>query len=89
MKLEAGPLGGAVASVSAILWTICSLIVAVAPEPSAALTRSLFHVASGVPALSVTWGGYVLGLCVWSLGSGLFAWLCARLYNRMTLRREP
>lgn len=83
MKIEAARFGLAVGIGSAILWTLCSLLVAVAPEPSLAITRSLFHVVSGGPAWGVTWGGYLVGLFVWSVGSGLFAWLCAFLYNRM------
>ena len=83
MKLAAARFGLAVGIGSAILWTICSLLVAVMPEPSLALTRSLFHVASGGPVWGVTWAGYLVGLCVWSVGSGLFAWLCAGFYNRL------
>jgi len=83
MKLEAARVGLAVGFGSAILWTICSLLVAVMPGPSLALTRSLFHVASGGPVWGVTWAGYLVGLCVWSVGSGLFAWLCASFYNRL------
>ena len=83
MKLEASRLGLAVGVGSSILWTLCSILVAVAPEPSLAMTRSLFHVASGGPVWGVTWGGFIVGLAVWGVGSGLFAWLCAGLYNRM------
>jgi hypothetical protein len=88
MKIEAVPLGLAVGIGSAVFWTICSILVVAAPEPSLALTRGLFHVASGGPTLGITWGGYLVGLCVWSVGSGFFAWLCARLYNRMLPGRE-
>lgn len=85
MRLEAITLGVAVGIGSAIFWTICSILVAAAPEPSLALTRGLFHVTAGGPVWRITWGGYFTGLCVWSVGSGFFAWLCARLYNRMLL----
>lgn len=88
MKLEASRLGLAVGVGSAILWTLCSVLVALAPQPSLAVTRSLFHVASGGPVWGVTWGGFVVGLLVWSVGSGLFAWVCAGLYNRMLTTRE-
>lgn len=83
MKIEAVALGVAVGIATAVFWTVCSLFVVGAPEPSLALTRSLFHVASGGPVWGVTWAGYFVGLCIWSVGSGFFAWLCARLYNRM------
>ena len=83
MRIQAVTLGIAVGIGSAVLWSICSLLVAVGPEPSTALSRSLFHVSSGGPALGITWGGYLVGLCVWTVGSGFFAWFCACLYNRM------
>jgi 2TM family of unknown function (DUF5676) len=83
MKIEAARFGLAAGIGSAILWTLCSLVVAAMPEPSLAFTRSLFHLASGGPVWGVTWAGYLVGLCVWSVGSGLFAWLCAFLYNRL------
>ena len=88
MKIRAVTLGIAVGIGSAVLWTICSLLVALAPEPSMALTRSLFHVASGGPAWGITWGGYLVGLGVWTVGSGIFAWFCAQLYNRLLPGRE-
>jgi hypothetical protein len=88
MKIEAARVGLAVGIGSAILWTLCSLLVAAAPEPSLAITRRLFHVVSGGPAWGVTWGGYLGGLFVWSVGSGFFAWLCAFIYNRMPPARE-
>ncbi len=88
MKIETARLGLAVGVGSAILWTLCSTLVAVAPEASLATTRSLFHVASGGPVWGVTWGGFLVGLFVWGVGSGLFAWLCAGLYNRMLPARE-
>ena len=88
MRIQARSLGIAVGIGAAVLWTICSLLVAVAPEPSMALTRSLFHVASGGPAWGITWAGYLVGLFVWTAGSGIFAWLCAFLYNRMLPGRE-
>lgn len=88
MKIEAARFGLAVGIGSSILWTICSLLVAVMPEPSLALTRSLFHVASGGPVWGVSWTGYLVGLCVWSVGSALFAWLCAFLYDQLLPVRE-
>jgi hypothetical protein len=88
MKIEAARFGLAVGICSAILWTLCSLLIAEMPEASLALGRSLFHVASGGPAWGVTWAGYLVGLCVWSVGSGLFACFCAGLYNGMLPARE-
>ncbi len=88
MRIQAVTLGIAVGIGSAVLWTICSLLIALAPEPSMALTRSLFHVSSGGPAWGVNWGGYLVGLCVWTTASGIFAWFCAGLYNRLRPSRE-
>lgn len=87
-KMESVTLGVAVGIAAAVFWTICSFLIVVAPQPSLALTRNLFHVMSGGPAWGITWGGYFTGLCLWSVGSGFFAWLCAALYNRMLPQRE-
>jgi hypothetical protein len=88
MRIETVRLGLAVGIGSAIFWTFCSILVALAPGPSLAVTRDLFHLVSGGPGWGVTWRGYFVGLCGWSVGAGLFAWLCARLYNRMLPGRE-
>jgi hypothetical protein len=88
VKLKASSLGLAVGIGSAILWVICSLVVAVAPGSAGSLTAQLFHVASGNAQVGVTWSGFLVGLCFWSIAAGIFAWLCAALYNRMLPRME-
>jgi hypothetical protein len=87
-KLESATLGIAVGIGAAIFWTLCSILVALAPGPSLAVTRDLFHLLSGGDAWGVTWSGYFVGLCGWSVGAGIFAWLCAGLYNRMLAPRR-
>ncbi len=82
-KIESVTLGFSVAITAAIAWTICSIVVAIAPEQTLAVTRDLFHVLSGNVQWGVTWGGYMMGLCGWSVGAGIFAWICGVLYNRM------
>lgn len=81
MKLKAGSLGLAVGVGAAILWLICSLVVAVAPDSAGSLTAQLFPVAPGHASVGVTWSGFFVGLCFWSIVSGIFVWLCAGLYN--------
>ena len=77
-------LGAAVGIGSAIFWTLCSILVALAPEPMlATVTRSLFHIRSGDLAVGVTWSGYFVGLVGWTVATGVLAWICAALYDRM------
>jgi len=35
---------------------------------------------------SVTWGSFIVGLLFWSVGTGLYGALIARLYNKFSVR---
>lgn len=82
-RIEPVTLGIAVGIGSAIFWTLCSILIALAPGSILGVTRSLFHIRSGSFELGVSWSGYFVGLACWSLAAGVFAWICAALYNRM------
>lgn len=47
-----------------------------------ALTASMFHIAATSAAWSLTWGGFLVGLCAWVIATALFAALWAGLHNR-------
>ena len=36
---------------------------------------------------SIGWGSFIMGLCVWSVGTGLYAAFMARIYNRLLSRQ--
>ncbi len=83
MKLNTQAIGLAVAAGAAIVWAICSAFIALAPRPTMVLTGAMFHIAGARSVTSsLTWAGFVIGLCAWAVTAGLFAALCAWLYNR-------
>lgn len=82
MKLDTQVIGLAVGAGTAIAWTICSIFIALAPRPGMLLTGAMFHIPAESVTLSPTWAGFLIGLCVWTVTAGLFAALCATLYNR-------
>ncbi len=81
-RIQPVTLGLAVAIGAAIFWTLCSIVIALAPGPMPGVTSSLFHVRGGFE-LGVSWTGYFVGLAAWSVAAGVFAWICAALYDRM------
>ena len=69
---------------TAIVWTICSALVALAPSLSMGIMAPMVHGDPSGLAWSLTWGGFLIGLFGWSLTAALLAWLAAGSYNRMT-----
>ncbi len=82
MKLDTKAIAFAIGIGAAIAWTLCSLIVALAPGPTMNLTRSMFHLDGIKVVWGITWGGFFVGLASWAVLSALFAALCTGLYNR-------
>jgi len=82
MKLNTQAIGLAVAAGAAIAWAICSIFIALAPRPAMVLTGAIFHIQAASVTWSLTWAGFFIGLCAWAVTAGLFAALCASLYNR-------
>lgn len=81
MKLDVRALSLASGTVAALLFTLCALFVALAPEATVWATRELFHVAVDA-APTITWGGAVSGILFWFVGAALTAAVLAGLYNR-------
>lgn len=84
MKLDvrAGTLSAAIGT--AVVWTVCSALVALAPSLSMKIMAPMVHMDPSGLAWSLTWRGFLVGLFGWSLTAALLAWLAAGLYNRMT-----
>ncbi|MGH9366520.1 MAG: DUF5676 family membrane protein [Thermoanaerobaculia bacterium] len=83
MRLDTRAIALAVGLGTAIAWFVCTAIGALAPGPAVRLTGYLFHVdASRIP-WSMSLGGFLAGLIVWSLVAALFAAVSVSLYNRL------
>jgi hypothetical protein len=82
-KLSPRSLFTATSLISGAFFTACFLSLAVAPEPTMAFLSYILH--SDLTSISrpVNPGSFIVGLLAWSLGTGLYAALIARIYNRL------
>lgn len=82
-RLSPRSLFTATSIISGTFFTACFLSLAVAPQPTMAFLSYILH--SDLTSISrpVSLGSFVVGLLVWSLGTGVYAALIARIYNRL------
>lgn len=81
MKLDIRALALAGGTVAAVLFTLCTLFVALAPEATIWATEHLIHVAVSSPP-TITWSGALAGLLFWFVGTAAVAAALAASYNR-------
>lgn len=86
MRLDAGYFGTAAGIVAAVLFTICALAVAVAPDQTTAVAGYLMHMNLSGMARPVTVGNFLGGLVTWTLGTGIVFGSAAAIYNRLVER---
>lgn len=84
MKIDSTKIGIATASAFAIIWVICSLLVATLPGAMMGMSGHMVHADLDMMQWSMGLGGLVTGLVAWSLVSGATAWLIATIYNLMS-----
>ena len=88
MKLDAIKFGLAGALATAIIWVICSALVAFSPDMMWNMTEQMTHMDFQSLGHDMNWSlslsGFVTGLIVWSIGVGVFLWLIAASYNYLT-----
>ncbi len=85
MQLNATKLAKAVVATVLILYTVCTLFVAVAPEFSMTILAGAMHIpgiGDSLGEIEVTFGGFLLGLIPMILYSYVGVYLIAVLYNR-------
>ena len=70
--------------VGAVLFLVCSLAVALFPDAAAKFTGFAFHTDLSGVARPISFGGFLVGLIVFSLGFGLVSALAAGVYNSLT-----
>jgi hypothetical protein len=83
MKLNPNILGIASAVATAVLWIICSLLVALLPEFMTHMTAGMMHGDTASMAFTMTWTGFLWGLVAWVVCAGVTGWLIATIYNRL------
>lgn len=87
MKIDTKFLGYATALVVAAGFTICSLIVAIAPGALSAFVSYALHIDITGIARPITFASYLVGIVFTGVGSGVLAAAVAGLYNGLRRRR--
>ena len=82
-KLSPKRVAYSLASVSAILYIICAILISIAPEATIKLFGSLFHGINIelIAQNTISFGSTILGLIEIVVGSLIIGWLFAKIYN--------
>ncbi len=83
MKLNISAFAGATAIITAVVFSLCSLFVAVAPEATYSASSFLFHTDLTNLAYPISWGAYFGGLAAWTIAMAIAGAGLAWLYNRL------
>ncbi len=84
MKINTLNFALASAITTAILWTVCSLMVWMMPGAMMNTTGYMVHIDISKFGWMLSPSGFFWGLIVWSIFAGIFAWLLAAIYNALT-----
>jgi hypothetical protein len=84
MKLDANKLGISLGGATALLWIICSTLVAVLPSPMMAITGHMLHANMQQLGWTLTLAGFIVGLVSWTICGTATGWLIAKIYNRLS-----
>jgi hypothetical protein len=84
MRLDARAFGIAAGATAAVLFTVCSLAVAVAPSPTTGLFSYLVHMDLSSLPRTLTIGSFIGGLVLWTVGTALAFGFAAAVYNQLT-----
>lgn len=76
----------ATAITTGIAYLVCVLFLIVAPQATMAFFSYVLHTNLSGIIRSVTWGSFIVGLLIWSVGTGFYAAFVARLYNKLSVR---
>ena len=83
MRLDPKAFGLAAGVAAVVLFVVCAIAVALAPDATAALGGFLFHADLSAFTRSLTWGNFIGGLLGWGAGTAIVFAFVAALYNRL------
>ncbi len=83
MRLSPTSLAAASAIAIAIIWTLCSVLVAILPSIMMSMTGHMIHAHMDDFSWRLTVTGYLVGLIAWSAWAAVTGWLIALVYNRI------
>jgi hypothetical protein len=87
MRLDPKAFGLAAGIVAVVLFVICAIAVALAPDFTTAVGGFLLHADLSSFSRSLTWGNFIGGLLGWGAGTAIVFSLVAVLYNRLGVAR--
>lgn len=83
MKLNIKAIAIAEAIVGGALFVLCGLAFALAPDTTLAALKYLTHIDWSTVAVQVSWGGFIVGLIVFTIFMALIGAVWAWIYNRI------
>jgi len=87
MRLDTRAFGIAAGTTAAVLFVLCSLAVAISPDPTTAFFGYLVHLDLSSLPRTLTFGSFIGGLVAWTAGTALAFGFSATVYNRLIARR--
>jgi hypothetical protein len=84
MRLDPKAFGLAAGLAAVVLFVICAIAVALAPDATMAMGEVLAHADLSVFTRMLTRGNFIGGLIGWGVGTALVFWFTAALYNRLS-----
>jgi membrane protein YqaA with SNARE-associated domain len=86
MRLDARAFGLAAGAAAAVLFLICAVAVAIAPEATTAIAGELIHADLSGMTRTLTLGSFIGGLLGWLVGTAVTFWFIAWIYNQLAGR---
>lgn len=81
MKLDAGRLAIALGGTTAILWIVCSALVALFSGAMMTMTGHMLHMDAAQFTWTMTLTGFFAGLVLWAVCAAIAGWLIGCIYN--------
>lgn len=81
MKLDAGRLAIALGATTAILWVICSALVALFSGGMMTMTGHMLHMDATTFSWTLTFTGFLVGLVSWTICAVVAGFLIGWIYN--------
>jgi len=82
MELNKQALANAAAVTAAVLWIVCSVLVAALPGMMSNMTGHMLHLNMEPHGWILTFTGFIFGLIIWCITAWITGWLVALFYNR-------
>lgn len=84
MKLDAVKFGLSAACAAAVTWVFCAILVVGLPGMSRTMGGYMMHGDFSGMSWHIGISGFLAGLLIWAFSAGVFAWLMALIYNKLT-----